>query len=131
MNNTNLCKENQCSSKSCILIFKVLYFVFAIKPFDLYIADSFALDLMELSSKVDQDLADIDEKKKEEVEGEEKFQAKLGARTPSQVCAALWKDAKNYHTYHGQAVSHSKPPLSHRFILSFPSATFSPNPTRS
>lgn len=61
---------------------------------------------MELSSKVTSDLEDIFEKKKEEIEGEENFQAKIGARTPSQVCAALWKDASNYQTYHNQAVSH-------------------------
>ena len=65
---------------------------------------------MELSSKVTSDLEEIAEKKKEEVEGEENFQAKVGAvRTPSQVCAALWKDATNYQTYHNQAVSHSAP----------------------
>lgn len=60
---------------------------------------------MELSGKVTKDLGDISEKKKEEVEGEEAFQAKFGPRTPSQVCAALWKDASNYQTYHNQAVS--------------------------
>lgn len=65
-----------------------------------------ALGLMDLSSKVTSDLGDITEKKKEEIEGEENFQAKVGARTPSQVCAALWKDATNYQTYHNQAVSH-------------------------
>ena len=61
--------------------------------------------LMELSGKVTRDLGDINDKKKEEVEGEEAFQAKFGTRTPSQVCAALWKEANNYQTYHNQAVS--------------------------
>jgi hypothetical protein len=60
---------------------------------------------VELSDKVTRDLGDISDKKKEEVEGEEAFQAKFGTRTPSQVCAALWKDANNYQTYHNQAVS--------------------------
>lgn len=60
---------------------------------------------MELSGKVTRDLGDISDKKKEEVEGEEAFQTKFGPRTPSQVCAALWKDANNYQTYHNQAVS--------------------------
>ena len=60
------------------------------------------LGLMELSDKVTRDLRDINDKKKE---GEEAFQAKFGTRTPSQVCAALWKDANNYQTYHNQAVS--------------------------
>lgn len=60
---------------------------------------------MELSDKVTRDLRDITDKKKEEIEGEEAFQAKFGTRTPSQVCAALWKDANNYQTYHNQAVS--------------------------
>lgn len=60
---------------------------------------------MELSAKVTRDLGDITEKKKEETEGEETFQARFGERTPSQVCAALWKEANNYQTYHNQAVS--------------------------
>ena len=63
------------------------------------------LGLMELSGKVTRDLGDINDKKKEEIEEEEAFQAKFGTRTPSQVCAALWKDANNYQTYHNQAVS--------------------------
>lgn len=68
---------------------------------------------MELSGKVTRDLGDISDKKKEEVEGEEAFQAKFGPRTPSQVCAALWKDANNYQTYHNQAVS----PCVYMFLL--------------
>ena len=72
---------------------------------------------MELSTKVTGDLDDINEKKKEEVEGEEKFQAKFGSRTPSQVCAALWKDSNNYQTYHNQAVSLSTDHISHKTSL--------------
>ena len=67
--------------------------------------------LMELSAKVTKDIEDIHERKKEEVEGEEAFQSRFGARTPSQVCAALWKDATNYQSYHNQAVSCQAPSL--------------------
>ena len=58
---------------------------------------------MELSAKVTRNLSDISEKKRDEIE--EGFQAKVGAHTPSQVCAALWKEANSYQTYHNQAVS--------------------------
>ena len=72
------------------------------------------------------DLDDISEKKKEEVEGEEAFQGKFGKRTPSQVCAALWKDASNYQTYHNQAVScHTHLP---RPFANMSTVSFSPSP---
>ena len=61
--------------------------------------------LVELSGKVTRDLEDINDKKKEEIEREEAFEGKFGARPASQMCAALWKDANNYQTYHTQAVS--------------------------
>ena len=81
---------------------------------------------MELSGKVSKDLEDIGERKKEEVEAEEAFQGKFGTRTPSQVCAALWKDASNYRTYHNQAVScHTHLPHPQ---LTYPLPPSSPSP---
>ena len=59
---------------------------------------------MKLSGEVAEDLSLIAEKRKEDREEEETFQSRLGARSPSQICAGLWKDADNYSKYHTQAV---------------------------
>ena len=63
------------------------------------------VELMKLSGEVAEDLSLIAEKRKEDREEEETFQSRLGARSPSQICAGLWKDADNYSKYHTQAVS--------------------------
>ena len=60
---------------------------------------------MKLSGEVTEDLSLIAEKRKEDRDDEEMFQSRLGARSPSQICAGLWKDSDNYSKYHTQAVS--------------------------
>lgn len=63
------------------------------------------VEVMQLSETVGKDLGDMSRCKEEDNKEEEEFQAKFGARPPSQVCASMWKDLENYRGYHEQGVS--------------------------